>query len=145
MTIPAHIPASLLEHYRRTEYRVAGSGYAFTLHIDQPSAELLACMRQFQVAEVAYLTAWNPRSEPTPAARNEAAQRTLEAEVAARGWRFLYGEGVGLDPAWPPEPSLLVLGMSLDAARGLGRKYGQHALVYARADEGAVPQLVLLI
>jgi hypothetical protein len=135
----------LVEHYRRTEYRVADSGFAFTLRVDQPCAALLECMRHFQVTAVAYLTAWNPGSEPTADARNEAAQRALEEEIASRGWRFLYGEGVGADASWAPEPSLLVLGIPLEAACGLARKYGQNAIVTARPEDGAVPKLVLLL
>ena len=136
---------TLVELYRRTEYRVADGGYVFTLRVDQPCAALFECLQHFQVTRGAYLTAWNPRSEPTSTARNEAAQRALEAEVAARGWRFLYGEGVGADAGWAPEPSLLVLGIPFDAACGLGRKYGQNAIVCARAEDGAVPRLVLLV
>ena len=136
---------TLVEHYRRTEYRVADGGYNFTLHIDQACAVLLDCLQHFNVTEAAYLTAWNPRSEPTSSARNEAAQRALASEVLERGWRLLYGEGVGADASWAPEPSLLVLGIAFDAACGLGRKYGQNAIVYARAAGGAVPQLVLLV
>ena len=136
---------TLVEHYRRTEYRVADGGYSFTLQIDQACAALLDCMRHFKVTEAAYITAWNPRSEPTSSARNEAAQRALASEVLERGWRLFYGEGVGADASWAPEPSLLVLGIAFEAACGLGRKYGQNAIVYARAAGGAVPQLVLLV
>jgi hypothetical protein len=35
-----------------------------------------------------------------------------------------------------------VLGMALDAAQEVGRRYGQNAIVWAGAD--AVPELVLL-
>jgi hypothetical protein len=135
----------LIAHYRSTAYRVLDSGFDFAMNIDQPCAALVECMQHFQVTEAAYLTAWNPRSEPTPMARNKAAQRALETEVASRGWRLLYGEGVGSDETWEPEPSILVLGISHDAACGLGRKYGQNALVTARMDDGAVPRLVLLV
>ena len=135
----------LIDHYRRTEYRVADQGFSFTMRIDQPCAALLECMKHFLVTEAAYLTAWNPRSEPTTMARNQAAQRALEAEVVSRGWRPLFGEGVGTDGSWAPEPSLLVLGISIEAACGIGRKYGQNAIVAARADEEAVPRLILLV
>ena len=136
---------ALVHAYRRTEFRVADQGFAFTLRIDQHCPELIACLAHFGVTEAAYLTAWNPRSAPTTMARNKAAQRALEAEVASRGWRFLFGEGVGTDGSWAPEPSLLVVGISFEAACGLGRKYGQNAIVMARVDEGAVPKLVLLV
>ena len=143
--ITTTLDSGLINHYRRTEYRVADSGFAFTLHIAQPCVALLECMRHFQVTEAAYLTAWNPRSKPTSIARNKAAQRTLEAEVASRGWRFLFGEGVGSDRSWAPESSILVLGISIKAACGIGRKYGQNAIVTARLDEEAVPMLMLLV
>jgi Protein of unknown function (DUF3293) len=52
---------------------------------------------------------------------------------------------VGTDGSWAPEPSILVLGISFESACGLGRKYGQNAIVTARVDEGAVPKLVLLV
>lgn len=134
-----------IDHYRRTEYRVADAGFTFTMQIDAPCEALLECMQHYQVTDAAYLTAWNPRSEPTDTARNQAAQRALEAEVAARGWRSLFGEGVAQDGGWPAEPSILVLGISLEAARGVGRKYGQNAIVTVRSDDGAVPRLVLLV
>lgn len=136
---------ALVHAYRQTEFRVVDQGFAFTLRIDQHCPELIARLAHFGVTEAAYLTAWNPRSESTAIARNKAAQRTLEAEVAYRGWRFLFGEGVGSDGIWPAEPSLLVLGIPFEAACGLGRKYGQNAIVTVRVDEGAVPRLVLLV
>lgn len=135
----------LIDHYRRTEFRVADQGFAFTMRVDQPCPDLVICLAQYHVTEVAYLTAWNPRSEPTSIETNLLAQRTLKSDVAAGGWGFLSGEGVGADGDWAPEPSILVLGISFEAACGLGRQYGQNAIVTARVDEGAVPKLVLLV
>ena len=54
-----------------------------------------------------------------------------------RGLTVFEGESV-LDPAaWPPEPSLLILGMSPDEARSLGRQFGQLAIVVGRRGEPA--------
>ena len=36
---------------------------------------------------------------------------------------------MGLDVAWPPEPSLLVLGIPRKEALRLGRRFGQLAIV----------------
>ena len=68
----------------------------------------------------AYLTAWNPGSEPTAQAMNQAAQARLEADLEAAGYPIL--RGMGVDPAgsWPGEPSVLVLGISRTEAHRLG-------------------------
>ena len=135
----------LIEAYRRTSFRVADAGFSFAMHIDRPCEALQECMRRCNVTEAAYFTAWNPRSEPTPREINEAAQRELEAKLRSQGWRFLAGQGVGSDGNWPPEPSILVLGMPAATASALAREYGQNAIVTARADDGANPKLVLLV
>jgi Protein of unknown function (DUF3293) len=44
--------------------------------------------------------------------------------------------------AWPPELSFFALGISERAARDLGRRFDQDAVVWAGAD--AVPRLLLL-
>lgn len=73
---------------------------------------------------------------------NAAAHARLGAELAAAGYRVVEGAGEDPDGRWPAEPSYLVLGMDLEAARELGRRYGQNAIVWAGAD--AVPELLLL-
>lgn len=144
MTIsePASLPVALADAYRRTEFRVADRGWDFVLRIDQPSAVLASCHEAFGVTRSAYLTAWNPRSEPTALENNQSAQLRLEAELMDAGFAYLRGEGV--DPAgeWPGEPSVLVLGISADEAERLGRTYGQNAIVVAGRD--VVPRLAMV-
>jgi hypothetical protein len=136
------IASSLVEAYRGTEFRVADRGWTFTLRIDQPSPVLAACHEAFGVMRSAYLTAWNPRSEPQTREVNEAAQAQLEAELTALGLPFLHGEGVDPTGSWPGEPSVLVLGITEEEARRLGRRYGQNAIVVAGRD--AVARLVMV-
>ncbi len=140
----AGLSAALINAYRRTHYHVADQRQSFTMMIDQPCGALQECLRRFQVAEAAYVSAWNPRSEPTDTATNDRAQRALLAEIAMHGWVALQGEGI--DPAgqWPPEPSVLVLGIPRARACELGRSYGQNAIVIVNTDDGAVPRLMLL-
>jgi hypothetical protein len=71
-----------------------------------------------------------------------AAHARFGAELAAAGYRVVEGAGEDPEGRWPAEPSYLVLGMALDAAQEVGRRYGQNAIVWAGAD--AVPELVLL-
>lgn len=134
--------AHLLEAYRRTDYRVDDGGYAFVLRIDTPSAPLVACHDAFGVTCSAFITAWNPRSEPTPRASNEAAMAALEHELSEGGWRWLRGAGVDPSGAWPAEPSLLALGLDESMAVAIAQRFAQHAIVCAGAD--GVPTLVFV-
>jgi hypothetical protein len=136
------IAPSLVEAYRGTEFRVADRGWVFTLCVDQPSPVLVACHEAFGVARSAYLTAWNPRSEPQTREVNEAAQAQLEAELTAMGLPFLHGEGVDPSGEWPGEASVLVLGIREEEAVRLGRRHGQNAIVVAGRD--ALARLVML-
>lgn len=66
----------------------------------------------------------------------------IRSGLTARGLQFMPGVGVGADPKWQGEPSVLVLGLPLQHARALGTSYLQNAIVWCGED--AVPQLVLL-
>lgn len=131
----------LLAAYRRTEYRVSDGAYAFVMRVDEPSDALYACHAAFSVDCSTFLTAWNPRSEPTPTDANEAAMARLDHELAALGYFTLAGLGVDPTGVWAGEPSLLVLGLDQATGVALARRYGQNAILCAGAD--AVPRLVL--
>ena len=45
---------------------------------------------------------------------------------------MLPGEGIGDNGTWPAEQSVLVLGIELEHAVQLGRRFGQRAIVYGR-------------
>ena len=55
------------------------------------------------------------------------------------GFEFFHGWGVGTRGDWPPEPSLLVLGIDEEQARKVGAEFGQNAIVVGRT--GAVAEL----
>lgn len=90
----------------------------------------------------AFSTACNPFSDACDDATNAQRQDALAQELTQLSLRFFDGIGQHPSNAWPGEPSFLVLGISLESARGLGERYEQNAIVWAGAD--AVPQLVLL-
>ncbi|HTP38070.1 MAG TPA: DUF3293 domain-containing protein [Steroidobacteraceae bacterium] len=140
---PNGLSAELRLAYSDTDYRVDDNGCQFTLRVNERSVSLLECYATHRVQSAAYLTAWNPRSEPTPGEGNAAAQARLESEVKAAGWMFLRGQGVDPHGRWPAEPSILVLGMGAEQASALGRAYQQNALVFAGAD--AIARLVTLV
>ena len=134
--------ADLLDAYRRTEYRVSDGGFAFTIRVDESSDALRTCHAAFGVDCSTYITAWNPRSQPTSRAVNEAAMERLDGAIAARGWFVLHG--IGVDPAgtWAGEPSFLVLGLDARDGVALAREFGQNAIICAAAD--AIPRLVVV-
>ncbi len=90
----------------------------------------------------AFLPACNPGSEIQSADVNAEAYARLGAELTAAGDHLVQGAGEDPTGVWTAEPSYLVLGMALDAAQEVGRRYGQNAIVWSGAD--AVPTLVLL-
>jgi hypothetical protein len=134
------IDPKLLAVYRATHYEVNWDRGAFVLRIDQRSGSLAACHRAFGVSCSAFITAWNPRSQPADDASNAAAQDRLQARLHNEGYRTV--AGVGEDPtgAWPAEHSLLVLGMNAADAQRVGRAFDQSAVVVAGTD--AVPRLL---
>lgn len=87
-------------------------------------------MTQYECVEWAYITSVNPFSEMHTDAENEQLFELLKKEVSK--YKSFLGEGVGTDPAWKPEMSLLILGISKTEAIRLGNKYGQNAIVYGK-------------
>jgi len=126
--------------YRATRYEVDDGGVRFAIRIDAPCAALDALLAARGVEEWAYLTAWNPGGQRAAEAANRAAQARLEAELAAAGRPFLRGASVADAGDWPPEPSLLVLGMPRAEALALAARYGQEAIVAGR--RGGVAELL---
>ena len=135
------LDAALIEAYRETEYRVA-SDQPFTLRIGEVSAELQALQSRRRAEPCAYITACNPFSRVVSPSENAERHAQLGAELTKRGLTHI--EGVGQHPSnnWPGEPSYLILGLDLEAARTLGMRMEQNAIVWIGAD--AVPELVLL-
>jgi hypothetical protein len=127
---------SLIAAYRATEYRVCANP-PFVLRIGERCPALVELLARSGTTGGAFLTAWNPYSEPAPFAVNRNRQDKLVQIVEARGWRHLPGEGRGRDPDWPPEPSILAIGPDREEARALARDFRQHAIVWVAAGEPA--------
>jgi len=135
------IAANTLAAYRRTHYCVDDSP-SFVLHIDEPSPALQALHRRHGCSCSAFVTAFNPFGQLLDAQGNAQRQIALLEQLHAQGHILIAGCGRDPDGLWPPEPSLLVLALELDAARQLGRRHEQNAVVWSGAD--AVPRLILL-
>ncbi|QBQ99333.1 DUF3293 domain-containing protein [Paraburkholderia pallida] len=135
------IARDTIQAYLETHYEVLGETPA-TLQIGQFNPALAILHDARHVACSAFITACNPFSQRLDPQANVARQEELARELEVLGLACV--EGVGQHPSnqWPGEASFLVLGVTLDAAKALGEKHGQNAIVWCGAD--AVPHLILL-
>lgn len=131
--------AALLEAYHRTTYRIDAPDAPIPLRIGCPDPRLNALLAGFGAECWAFITAYNPGSRPQTLEVNERALVRLRNELHSAGYPVLSGEGVG--DGWPPEPSFFVPGLAPEAAREIGRRYGQVAVVWGGG--GGAPELLL--
>ncbi|WP_439823400.1 DUF3293 domain-containing protein [Caballeronia sordidicola] len=143
MNVNAHssISASTIRAYEETEYRVLGD-LPMTLIIGVRNAQLADLHRAHDVDCSAFITAANPLSEQTDEADNLSHQAKLADDLTLGHFEFIDGAGQHPSGDWPGEPSFLVLGVSLNAAKELGARYKQNAIVWCGDD--AMPRLILL-
>lgn len=135
------VPAALLAPaYLATTYRIDAPEGPIALRVGERSGALDRLLKRRSLRSWAFITACNPHSRRLPDWRNLARQRRLLALACRLGFGVLPGAGVGDGRGWPPEPSLLVLGISRARARRLGRQFDQNAIVAGRC--GRAPELV---
>jgi hypothetical protein len=89
-----------------------------------------------------FVTAWNPHSRVLGRALNHQRQCRLEMQLGTMGLPYLRGEGRGEVGDWPPERSALVLGVTRERAKAIGRLWQQNAIVFVRF--GRAAQLIML-
>ena len=135
------ISAELIADYRAATYRVDSPAHTINLTIDEYSKELESLHSHYQVASSAFITAYNPYSEPTAPEANRAAQEALMTQIEALHLPSIPGAGVCADIDSSPEPSVLILGISFEQAIALAHQYRQNAFVFN--DKTAIPTLHL--
>ena len=122
--------------YRATAYVVFARGAPLVLRVGERNSALDRLLHRNRRRDWAFITAWNPRSQPLPRWRNERRQRGL-AKLFPMA---LLGAGIGVDVGWAPEESLLALGVAAGRARRVARQFGQKAIVAGR--RGGAAQLI---
>lgn len=133
--------ARLQAAYEATTYRVAtGPRGGFAIRVGARSEDADSLLAAAGAESWAFITAANPRSVPLADAENAARMARLEEIVVRRGLVHHRGAGVGAEAGWPPEPSLLVLGLSEAEAVALARQFDQLAILVGR--RGAPARLV---
>lgn len=133
---------ALYQAYRATDYRVHAPS-PFTLRIGAQSADCDALLATHGLTSAAFLTAWNPFSQPLPDAENRAAQARLAADLDMVSTAIFPGEGKGEIGDWPPEPSLFALGITDTDATRLAQAYRQNAYLWIA--QGQPARLVICV
>jgi hypothetical protein len=121
------------EAYEGTKFMVFNP--TLVIEVNKKCHELDELLKQHNTSEWAYITAWNPFSEVLTDAENSQSHQKLIELV--KEYQYFEGEGVGTDPAWNPEKSLLILGITKEKAIEIGTKFEQNAIVYGRINEPA--------
>jgi hypothetical protein len=135
------ISPETIQAYRETEFRV-DSDTPLTLRIAEPNDGLFGLFKANRSDTCAFVTACNPLGQLLGESENAHLQDQLAHELRFRSLSFIPGEGKHPVGDWPGEPSFLIFGLSLEAARSLGKRFEQNAIVWCGPD--AIPQLVLL-
>lgn len=137
----SEIHPDLIRAYTETEFHVKAET-PFTLKVGVISCDLLDAQKRHRVESSAFITACNPFSQAMTDEANGERQKTLAKELASRSLEFVAGVGQHSSGQWPGEPSFLVFGLTLEAAKTLGIRLEQNAILWNGPD--GVPQLILL-
>jgi hypothetical protein len=130
----------LFDSYRRTTYSVETPLGAIRLRVGERNDDLAELLKRYGTTRWAYVTAFNPGSRILTTDENLERQSRLEDILICEGLTFFTGEGVGDDPAWSPEKSVLILNNSRLRAIHLAREFGQNAILVG--EEITVPELL---
>jgi len=128
-TSASAIPADLLRAYQTTAFCATVDGRAICVRPGDTNSELDQALRRRRVTSWAFITAWNPGSTQLSRRENDIRHDQLKNDLAHLGLEVFEGQGEPANPGWPPERSLLVLGISAQEAVAIGRRYGQIAIV----------------
>jgi hypothetical protein len=134
--------SGLVSAYRATDYVVHDVGRAVVIRIGHHSLVVDRLLARMRTRSGSFITAWNPFSKESSLKANERWNRELKRYLSALGVAFVEGEGRGRTGDWPPEPSVLVFGISRTEAAAIGRRYRQNAVVYV--SQGRPAKLVML-
>jgi len=131
----------LEQAYRQTRFVVFDTDIVIT--IDQHCAQVDALLEQHECEAWAFITAENPFSKPLTTEENATRHQQLLEKV--EGYIHFDGEGIGDDPKWKPERSLLILGISASDAISIGKYFDQNAIVLGKKNEPAKLEMLVAL
>ena len=141
MLTDSPIECRTVQTYQETHYCVLGDT-PLTLRVGAANPLLGALHKSRRAESSAFLTACNPLSQACDETVNAQRQAALARDLKQRSLHFIEATGQHPSNRWPSEPSFLVFDLSREAAKMLGARLEQNAILWCGAD--AVPELVLL-
>ena len=141
MTYSIH--PTLVRAYRETIYKIDAQNHPILMSVGHVSSETAQVMREAGVITAAFITACNPHSTPGDPSVWMDEQNNLAADIKSMDFATIDGQGHDGTGVWPPEPSLLILGISLSQAELLARRYGQNGFIWLGSPV-ALPALKLM-
>ncbi len=126
--------------YKAPDYVVEDGKISIAVRIGQMNSKLDNLLAKREIENWAFITAFNPRSEQLTDEENAARHSELLAATKAGDYEFLNGYGRGSIGDWPPEKSLLIFNIDREAAKKIGKRFGQNAIVAGQIED--LPELV---
>ncbi len=109
------------------------------IEIGKSHPKLDKLLTQYTTDTWAYLTAWNPLSELCNLSSNQERNKELEKHLIEQP--YFKGKGIAQQENWEEE-SFLILGISLQEAKLLGKKFQQNAILVG--EKGGNARLIIL-
>ncbi len=125
--------------YAAARYGVRADAGTFALQVGHPAPELEAC---WPARSYAFITAWNPASDPRPDEANHAADLLLTAQLDALGVERMPAWAESPDGRWH-EPGWLLAQIDDVAVNELGATFGQIAILVWDAGEPVTVRMLM--
>jgi hypothetical protein len=122
-----------IEAYNNTNYMIPIED--IIIRIGEENTKLDALLKKHNANSYAFITAHNPKSVVLSEEENNIRHNQLKQCI--KDYLYWEGEGIGSDPAWKPEKSLLILAITKADAMKIGTKFEQNAIIYGRINEQA--------
>lgn len=137
----SRVDRETIQAYLETCY-CAQTEPVIVFRIDEPCPDLAVAHTLRNSSCSAFLTAWNPLSQVLSGSENAERHLALMNELELRSLEYVDVVSHHPSNGWPDEAGVLVFGLSLEAAKTLGTRYEQNAIVCNGPD--VIPRLVLL-
>jgi triacylglycerol esterase/lipase EstA (alpha/beta hydrolase family) len=138
-SLPSAAP-HLDDAYRATSYLLFLPEYTVSLRIEEPASALDDWLAREGYKTWAFISAYNPRSQPLSKEENRIRHQQLIEHVESRHQPWREGMGRPDRSDWKPEYGLFLPGITKRDAMALARRFQQNALLFGT--RGQPPQLI---
>ena len=132
------ISPELIRAYREAHYIVLDEGTEIRLKVGTVNLELARLMSNKNASTASVLTAYNPYSEVKTKQDNKLAQTQLRKRLKEMGIATLDAIGRDAKEQWEPEPSVIVLDLTLKEAESLADEFGQNAFIWIPKQDAVI-------